>query len=147
MRVCVCVRMCAGVCLRACSLTYVILFATSLSPPYFWTLTHKWQDFRKKVTEHEMFVLTFSTTFIWNIAHSKIIQRDIAINVKTSSCKVPVILVGFYWNLNFINKFSEKGLNIKFHQNSSSGSTVVPCGQTDGHNEANSRFSQFCERA
>jgi hypothetical protein len=21
---------------------------------------------------------------------------------------------------------------------------VVPCGQTDGHDEANSRFSQFC---
>ena len=29
--------------------------------------------------------------------------------------------------------------NTKFHQNSSSGSRVVPCGQTDGC-EANSRF-------
>jgi len=28
-----------------------------------------------------------------------------------------------------------------------SASRVVPCGQTDGHNEAKSRFSQFCERA
>ena len=27
------------------------------------------------------------------------------------------------------------------------GSRVVPCGRTDGHDEANSRFSQFCERA
>jgi len=29
----------------------------------------------------------------------------------------------------------------------SSGSRVVPCGRTDRHDEANSRFSQFCERA
>ena len=36
---------------------------------------------------------------------------------------------------------------MKFHQNPSSGSQAVPCGQTDGRDEANSRFSQFCERA
>jgi hypothetical protein len=40
---------------------------------------------------------------------------------------------------------------MKFHQNPSNGSRVVPFrqmdGQTDGHDEANSRFSQFCERA
>jgi hypothetical protein len=40
---------------------------------------------------------------------------------------------------------------MKFHQNPSSGSPVVPCGQTDkrtdGHDEANSHFLQFCERA
>ena len=36
---------------------------------------------------------------------------------------------------------------LKFHENPSSGSRVVPCGQTDRHDEANSRFSQFCERA
>ena len=38
----------------------------------------------------------------------------------------------------------------KFHENLSSGSPVVPCGQwqgrTDGHDEANSRFSQFCKK-
>jgi hypothetical protein len=39
----------------------------------------------------------------------------------------------------------EKFSNIKFHENPSSGSRVVPCGQTDRHDEANSRFSQFCE--
>jgi hypothetical protein len=33
--------------------------------------------------------------FVWNISHSKKIQRDIIINVRRSSCKVPVILVGF----------------------------------------------------
>jgi hypothetical protein len=37
----------------------------------------------------------------------------------------------------------EKVSNIKFHQNPSSGSQVVP----DEHDETNSRFSQICERA
>jgi hypothetical protein len=45
----------------------------------------------------------------------------------------------------------EKVPNIKFRQNPSIGSRVVPCGEmdgrTDGHNEANSRFSQFFQRA
>jgi len=35
----------------------------------------------------------------------------------------------------------------KFHQNLSSGSRVVPYGQTDVYDEAKSRFSQFCECA
>jgi hypothetical protein len=42
---------------------------------------------------------------------------------------------------------SEKRLNIKFHQNPSSGSRVVPCGQTDGQDKASSCCTQFCERA
>jgi hypothetical protein len=33
------------------------------SQPYFSTLSHKRCDFRKKVTEHKMCVLIFSTTF------------------------------------------------------------------------------------
>jgi hypothetical protein len=40
----------------------------------------------------------------------------------------------------------EKFSNIEFHENPSAGSRAVPCGQTDKHDEANSRFSQFCER-
>jgi len=40
-----------------------------------------------------------------------------------------------------------KSSNIKFHKNPSSGSRAVPCGRTEGHDEANSRFSQFRERA
>jgi hypothetical protein len=41
----------------------------------------------------------------------------------------------------------EKYSNIKFNENPSSGSRVVPCGRTDRQDEANSRFSQFWERA
>jgi len=55
----------------------------------------------------------------------------------------------------FFERFSKRYWNIKFHTKASRGSRVVPCGQTRGqpdrqtgrHNEANWRFSQFCELA
>ena len=61
------------------------------------------------------------------------IQRDIAINVKTSSCKLPVNLVRFLWNFNFLDRFSKekKNSNIKLLENPASGSRVVPCEGTD----------------
>jgi len=37
--------------------------------------------------------------------------------------------------------------NMKFRENLFSGGRIVPCGQTDGCDEANSRFSQFFESA
>ena len=46
----------------------------------------------------------FSTTFLI----SRIIRRDIVMNVKTSSCEVNIILVGFEWHLNFLDGFSKK---------------------------------------
>ena len=49
--------------------------------------------------------------------------------------------------LKFSRQIFEKSLNTKFNQNLSSGSGVVPWGKTDEHQEANSRFSQFCELA
>jgi hypothetical protein len=46
----------------------------------------------------------------------------------------------------FSRQVFEKYSAIKFHDNPSSGSRVVAYGQ-DGHDEANSHVSQFCERA
>jgi len=46
-----------------------------------------------------------------------------------------------------IRQFLEKFANVKFKENLSSGNRVVSYGRTDIHDEANSRFSQFCERA
>jgi len=53
------------------------------------------------------------------------------IHVPSSSCKVPVILVRFWWNLNILITVSKKYSNIKFHENPSSGHRLVPCGRTD----------------
>ena len=58
-------------------------------------------------------------------------ELDIFINVHTSSCKMPVIFVGFWWNLNLLDRFSKKVSNMIFHENPSSVSRVVPWGQTD----------------
>jgi len=58
--------------------------------------------------------------------------RDTIQNVCWSSCKVPVILGTFWWNLNSLGIFSKKKYSkIKFHENPTSGSRIVSCGQTD----------------
>jgi len=49
--------------------------------------------------------------------------------------------------LEFSQRIFEKFSDVKFHKNLSGGSQVVPCGQTNRHDEANSRFRQLCERA
>jgi hypothetical protein len=71
------------------------------------------------------------------------LQRAIIINVGRSSQYSCQILMKLEFSRHIIEKFS----NINFHKNLFSGSRVVPCGQTDGHDEANSRLLQFRELA
>ena len=59
------------------------------------------------------------------------IQRDIVINVKTFPRKVHVILARFEWNFNLTDRVLKASSNMKFLQNLSSRSRVVPWGQTD----------------
>jgi len=47
----------------------------------------------------------------------------------------------------FSRQILVKHSSIKFYENSSSGRRIVPCGQADRHDEANSRFSKFFEGA
>jgi hypothetical protein len=51
-----------------------------------------------------------------------------------TSCKLPVILVKFSWNLKRVKRFSENS-HIIFYQYPSSRSRVVPCGRTDGQTD------------
>jgi len=81
---------------------------TCLSVPYFSTLSHKQHDFRGTFTEHKMGVLIFSTTFVWNTSHSRNNSTRCHKCIHRASCKVHVILVRLYWNLNFYNRFSKK---------------------------------------
>ena len=73
------------------------------------------------------------------------IQRDIILNESKSSCKVPIILVYFNdtWisSTDFRKKFSSINISWKSVQ-------WKPCFsmRMDRHDEANSRFSKFCER-
>ena len=137
----------AGVCLPLCSLTN----PTCNAPP-FRHLQSLWlhRTFRhylingtiseKKFIEHKC-VFLFSLqllfkTFLILRTH----KRDVVTNVEMSSCKVPITLVGFWWNLNFLYRFSVKAQISSFIKLKSSG-------RTDGHDEASIHFSQFCERA
>ena len=67
-------------------------------------------------------------------------------NVYWSSSKAPFVLIRPNETLFYV-QFFEKYSDIEIHEYPSNGSRVVPCGRTDGHDEANSRFSQFRERA
>ena len=83
----------------------------------------------KKVTEHKMCVLICSTTFAWNISHSKQNWTSYDQKFIWSSCKVTRKFVRFEWNLDVLDKFSEN-TRIRFHEIPFCGRHVVPCGRT-----------------
>jgi hypothetical protein len=128
---------CAGVCVHIALLNQHATrmrhiwtsFVATLAPPYFWTLSHKRHVFRKKVIENKMCVLIFSTIVSKTFLIVRRNQRDIVINMKTSSCKVPVNSCRILIKLEFPRRSFRKSSKIKFNQNSSSGSRVVPCGR------------------
>jgi hypothetical protein len=98
--------------------------------PHFSTLFHQMAWFSVN-NEHKMCVLILCTILSEKFYILGSTQWDMIINVHRSSCKAPIILDRVYWNLNFLNTFSKKNSNTKFHENLSSESWVVPWGQTD----------------
>ena len=119
-------------------------FVASLAPSHFSTLSHKRHDLQKNVTEYEMCFLIFLQILCKIFLILIRIQRDIVINVRTSHVKYSLFLSNFNETLIFSADFPKKKTNIKFYQNPSCGSRVL---HANRHDEANSRFSQFCECA
>ena len=114
---------------------------------FFHIFSHTARFFFKKKS-YKMCVLIFSTNFVWNISHSKknwvrCDQKCIFALIEStrSSCQ---ILAKFEFSLEIFEKYSK----IKLHENPSNGSRVAPCGhgETDRHDEADGRFSLFCEK-
>ena len=145
----------AGVCLRACSLTnpacnaqpYCHLQPLWLHHIFRHYLSHKRHNFpRKKVIEHEIGILIFLTTFIWNTSHSKKNSVGYCHKREKSSCKILCYSSRIFMKLEFSRQIFEK---LKYQVSPKSvqwGPSRLTDRQTDGHDEANSRFSQFCER-
>jgi hypothetical protein len=94
-----------------------------------------------KVVERKICLLTCVQHLSENVVILRRTERDTIISIHRSSCKVPVILVRFYGNVNLIDRVSSS-LIIKFHENSSVGSPVFPCGQT-GATKLMVAFSNF----
>ena len=108
-------------------------------PPGYTILSHftpQTARISKQVTEHKTCVLIFSTTFVWNISHSK----------KNSSSYDQKCVLGFRWLLlsDLINAgIFSAGSNITFPENPSRENRVVLRRQTDGRVEANIRSWQL----
>jgi len=72
------------------------------------------------------------------------IERDMIKIIYWSSCKVPVVLVRFQWNLNLFDGYSKNIQIWNFIKIRRVGAELLhAAGQKCRHDEANSRFSQF----
>jgi hypothetical protein len=98
--------------------------------PVTYFYTYIWHDFREMLLNIKC-VFWFSLQLLSEtFLVLRTIEREMIKNVLRSSYKVPVKLVRFQWNLNFLDKFSEKSSDFKFNENPASGSRV-PCGPAD----------------
>jgi hypothetical protein len=98
------------------------------------------QDFREKVTENKMCVLTFSTTFVWKSLIIRRIERDVIISVLTCSCKVPVIFSGIF---KLPGQIFKKCWTTKFHENPFSESRVIPCRRRNRQTDMTRQMAAF----
>ena len=141
MRVRICGRGCTGasVCFRACSLIqrvkrhHIVIYGLC-GCTTFLDIISNGRIFGKKLPNTQCISWFSLQLLLETFLILRINQRDTFINVKTSSCKVPVILVGFYCNLNFLNRFSkiaQISSFIKIHPIKGPSCPMRTYGQTD----------------
>ena len=120
---------------------------TSPVPLYFTTWSDKRHDFRGKELLNIKRVWISSTTFVYSILHSKknlARYRQKCRNVFTSSTRYSSQILMKHESSQHI--FEKK--KIKYQVSSTSVNWEPSCPvRTDGHDEANSHYLQFCECA
>ena len=88
-----------------------------------------------------MEVLVYGSTRIWKYSYSeRYYHKYTQVFMYSTGCSCRILI-----KLTFSRQTFEKSPNIIFHENPSIGSRVVPCGQTDRHDEVNSHLSEFGE--
>jgi hypothetical protein len=125
----------------------ILLSVACLSLPHVSTLSYKRRGYGKKVIEHEICALSFSTIFSKICLILRGTERHIIRNVHMCSCKVR-----FQWILYVCDRFSKNPQISNFMKIRPVGVELFRAAdrqtdrQTDRHDEANRRFSQFCEK-
>jgi hypothetical protein len=92
-----------------------------------------------------MCILTFSTILSQTFLVLRRTERDIVTKLHASLCKVPLILVRIYQELNFLDRSSKK--SSKFFMKSRLVGTELFYAdrKTDRYDEINNSFSQFSQ--
>jgi hypothetical protein len=117
--------------------------------PYFFTFHTQYDFWKKKLWIKNMYFVFLYKFYLKKILILRRIKRYIIINVHSYSCKVPNIFSDFKENWIFSTDFRKV---FKYQISRKSVSWESSCfmcsaGRTDRHDEANSRFSQFCDLA
>jgi len=107
----------------------------NLAATHFSTLSLKQHDLRKNLFRHAMCVFIFSKIFVLNVYHSKknsarYHHKYAYIFMYSTRYCCQILMKPEYSRQSF-----ERSSNIKFHENLSSGSRIVPCGRADGRTD------------
>jgi len=127
----------------------------------FSTLSHKWHDFRKKSywTQNCVLILSTSTTFVWNISHSKnkwsrydkicvlVFMYHLLVFMYHLLVFMYHLFLSILVKLEFSRQIFENPQISNFMKIRQVGVELFYAdGQTDRHDKANSRFRNLCTR-
>ena len=126
---------------------YIVICGLSGSTIFFPHILVKGAIFTQKLLKIKYVFFLFSTQPLSETHLILRIQRDIIINIRRFSCKLPFLLSGFNETC-IIGQLSEKYWDIIFHENTPIGSRVVSCGRTDRQTDVTKLMLVFlCELA